>query len=483
MFRKKGGIVNGTVQFFSDYRGYGFVLGADKNEYFVHVSQINSDDHKTLDKGQSISFTPVNTAKGLQAKDVVIVQQVQPEAEYKKQLILKKNPFTPQAPIIQASKFAGRRESLLNAIDALFNNKNVIVIGPRGIGKSSFSYQLMYLTEGDTELLERLKIDLGGFRFSHLTGDHRCVPGNTLLDICSGFVSTFCDSMDKVNAKKGKGKTSCTIDLKIFKITSESEVEKISPTDVSLAFVHRIEELVKEFCNRKRSITFVLDEIDVLDPDVGIASFLKATSEKFHLNDTVDVSFIASGVTGTITDLICQHPSVSRLFENVPLPRMYPVELSGIIDAALEGTDVTIEEDAKQEIITLSNQFPQPVHLLGYHSFRIDEDGVIDKADVDDAKSLIVSEIKRQDFEARFDRIAPGPMTEVIRVVAQAPLETVNLNYLRANLHHMEDDKIIGTLGNFQKQGIIEKQHKGVYRLADPLFKTYLRWLFGIETL
>jgi cold shock CspA family protein/Cdc6-like AAA superfamily ATPase len=475
--------MNGTVQFYSDYRGYGFVLGADKNEYFVHVSQIKSDDHKTLDKGQEISFTPVSTAKGLQAKDVVIIQQVQPDTPIKKHLTLKKNPFTPQSPIIQARKFAGRREALLNSIDALFNSKNVLVIGPRGIGKSSFSYQLMYLTEGETELLKRLEIDLGEFRFENLTGDHRCVPGNTLIDICSGLVSTFCESIDRLNEKRGKQKTSCTIDLKFFKLTSETETERVSPTDVSLAFVSKIEELSKEQHKKRVAVTFVLDEIDVLDPDVGIASFLKATSEKFHLNNIVDVSFIVSGVTGTITDLISQHPSVSRLFENVPLPRMYPAELENIIDIALEGTGVSITRDAKDEIITLSNQFPQPVHLLGYHSYRIDENGNIDKADVDDAKSLIVSEIKRQDFEARFDRIAPGPMTEVIRVVAQAPLETVNLNYLRANLRHMDDDKIIGTLGNFQKQGIIEKQHRGVYRLTDPLFKTYLRWLFGIETI
>jgi cold shock CspA family protein len=467
--------LKGTVQFFSDYRGYGFVLGADKNEYFVHVSQIKSDDHKTLDKGQEISFTPVNTARGLQAKDVVIVQPVHLVEGPLTKLILKKNPFTPQSPIIQARKFAGRREALLNSIDALFNNKNVLVIGPRGIGKSSFSYQLMYLTEGETELLTRLEIDLGDFTFKHLTGDHRCVPGNSIVDICSGLMATFCQSIDKINKKENKTKTSCTIDLKFIKFTSENETEKVSPTDVSLAFVSRIEELVKELGPERKAITFVLDEIDVLDPGVGIAPFLKATSEKFQLNDIVDVSFIVSGVTGTITDLISQHPSVSRLFENMPLPRMYPAELIAIIDIALEGTGVSMTDDAKAEIITLSNQFPQPVHLLGYHSFRLDENGIIEKTDVDDAKSLIVSEIKRQDFEARFDRIAPGPMTEVMRVAAQAPLETVNLGYLRANLQHMTDDKIIGTMGGLQELGIIEKQHRGVYRLTDPLFKTYLR--------
>lgn len=472
--------MKGTVTFYSDYRGYGFISGSDKNEYFVHVSQLNTDDQKNLEKGQEVNFTPLKTSRGFRAGDVVVITNDENLKPTERPFTLKKNPFTPQSPIVNAKKFAGRREPILNAIDSLFNNKNLLILGPRGIGKSSLAYQLMYLTKGNTELLEKLGVSLGDFKFNNLTGDHRCVPGNTLVDICNGLLSTFCASLG-LDQEETKKKTICAIDTKLFKITNETETKKISPTDISLAFVSKIEELIKTNNISGIDITLAIDEIDVIDQDIDISPFLKATSEKFQLDGNVNVSFLVSGVTGTITNLISQHPSVSRLFENLSLPKMQHHELEEIIDNALDGTGVDITTDSKEKIITLSNFFPQPVHLLGYHSFRIDIDKCISMQDVIDAEALIVSDIKKQDFESRFDRIAPGGMTEIIRVFAQAPQETVNIPYLKANLRHMDEDKIIGTIGRLQEQGIIEKQHRFIYRFHDPLFKVYLRWLFGIE--
>lgn len=471
--------MKGIVTFFSDYRGYGFILGEDNKEYFAHVSQINSDEIKALEKDQQVEFKPIRTGRGLQAKNVIILTQAAKTEKDTVAFVLKRNPFTPQSPVTNTKMFAGRRDAILNAIDAIFNNKNILILGPRGIGKSSLCYQLMYLTQGNTELLDKLKVSLGSFRFDNSTGDHRCLPGNSLVDICNGLLTTFCNSIGK-GLEEEKRKLVCGIDLKIFKVSSEKESKKVSPTDVSLAFVAKIQDLAEEYRAPNSSITFVIDELDVLDPDINIASFLKATTEKFQLDGKVNVSFIVSGVTGTITDLISQHPSVSRLFENLSLPRMQPQELSEIIEVALKGTGTTIVDDAKNKIIVLSNQFPQPVHLLGYHAFKIDSDNVIQIDDVDAAENFIVSDIKKQDFESKFNRIAPGPMTELIRALALASHDTVNLSFLRANLKHMSDDKIVGTMSRLQEQGIVAKQHRGIYRFEDPLFKVYLRWLFGI---
>jgi cold shock CspA family protein len=472
--------MRGTVNYFSDYRGFGFVLGADKVEYFVHVSQIKADGHKTLQKGQEVIFTPTKSGRGPQARDVSVNESEGCEQKPDRKFVLKKNPFTPQDPMIHAKKFAGRKDSILNAVDALFNNKNVLIVGPRGLGKSSLSYQLMYLTQGQEDLLQKLEIDLGDFVFSNSTGDHRCVPGNSLLDICNGLIFTLSAGINE-NIDETKKKIVYGIDLKIFKFTTEEEIRKVSPTDVSLSFVTKVEEFFSKIPQLNKSITFVIDEIDVLDNDIEIASFLKATSEKFTINNRIDVSFIISGVTGTVTKLISQHASVSRLFETIPLPRMNQIELEEIIDNALVGTGVEISEEAKNEIVSLANNFPQPVHLLGYHSFKLDSNNIIEIDDVNDSKTFIVSEIKKQDFESKFEGIAPGAMTEVVRVLAQAPFETVNLSYLRANLRHMSDEKILGTTGGLFERSVIEKQHRGVFRFNDPLFKIYLRWLFGME--
>ena len=63
----------GTVKWFSNERGYGFVVSddeADDTEYFVHFSYIEMDGYKTLRAGQKVSFVLVNTDRGIQAQEI-----------------------------------------------------------------------------------------------------------------------------------------------------------------------------------------------------------------------------------------------------------------------------------------------------------------------------------------------------------------------------------------------------------------------------
>lgn len=66
--------VRGKVKWFSDQRGFGFILDdSDDEEYFVHFSSINMNGFKTLKEGQAVEFKLVQTDKGIQAADVVAV--------------------------------------------------------------------------------------------------------------------------------------------------------------------------------------------------------------------------------------------------------------------------------------------------------------------------------------------------------------------------------------------------------------------------
>ncbi len=63
----------GTVKWFSNERGYGFVVSddeADETEYFVHFSYIEMDGYKTLRAGQKVSFALVDTDRGIQAQEI-----------------------------------------------------------------------------------------------------------------------------------------------------------------------------------------------------------------------------------------------------------------------------------------------------------------------------------------------------------------------------------------------------------------------------
>lgn len=64
--------IKGTVKWFSNDRGYGFVLidGNPDAEYFVHFTSINMDGYKTLKAGQPVTFVLKETEKGIQATAV-----------------------------------------------------------------------------------------------------------------------------------------------------------------------------------------------------------------------------------------------------------------------------------------------------------------------------------------------------------------------------------------------------------------------------
>lgn len=66
----------GRVKWFNNEKGYGFIeYGTKDNEdVFVHYSSIMCDGYKTLREGSVVSFTLINTAKGMQAIDVKEVE-------------------------------------------------------------------------------------------------------------------------------------------------------------------------------------------------------------------------------------------------------------------------------------------------------------------------------------------------------------------------------------------------------------------------
>ena len=64
---------NGTVKWFKDDKGYGFITGEDGVDVFVHFSAIQAEGFKSLAEGQKVSYDVQQGPKGLQAANVRIV--------------------------------------------------------------------------------------------------------------------------------------------------------------------------------------------------------------------------------------------------------------------------------------------------------------------------------------------------------------------------------------------------------------------------
>ena len=64
----------GTVKWFNNQKGYGFISDEQGNDVFVHYSGLNMDGFISLEEGATVEFEVVEGAKGPQATNVTVVK-------------------------------------------------------------------------------------------------------------------------------------------------------------------------------------------------------------------------------------------------------------------------------------------------------------------------------------------------------------------------------------------------------------------------
>jgi CspA family cold shock protein len=63
-------MVKGTVKWFNESKGFGFITKEDGGDVFVHYTAIQGNGFKTLAEGQAVSFEVVDGPKGPKAENV-----------------------------------------------------------------------------------------------------------------------------------------------------------------------------------------------------------------------------------------------------------------------------------------------------------------------------------------------------------------------------------------------------------------------------
>lgn len=66
--------MKGTVKWFNNQKGYGFISDESGNDVFVHYSGLNMEGFKSLEEGAAVEFEVVDGAKGPQATNVTVVK-------------------------------------------------------------------------------------------------------------------------------------------------------------------------------------------------------------------------------------------------------------------------------------------------------------------------------------------------------------------------------------------------------------------------
>lgn len=228
----------GTVKWFSQGRGYGFIDGDNHRQYFVHIEAINSGD-QYLDEGDRVSFyvkPPYESGqKYWRAVNVCLLEdsyhasvvspnpeqaiiteadataprddasisgieelsaaEIDPQQDAETQLASgkrsrKRNPFD-RLPTTDPSRFVGRTTEIVSATQFVSAYNSLIISGPPGVGKSSFLNQLSQIVRRNPDAVDK-------HQTAHLlpperiaVARHQCEQGNNLDHIRAGLISSL----------------------------------------------------------------------------------------------------------------------------------------------------------------------------------------------------------------------------------------------------------------------------------------------------
>ena len=63
-------MLKGTVKWFNQEKGFGFITGEDGKDIFAHFSQIQKDGFKTLNENEEVTYDVIEGQKGPQAANI-----------------------------------------------------------------------------------------------------------------------------------------------------------------------------------------------------------------------------------------------------------------------------------------------------------------------------------------------------------------------------------------------------------------------------
>lgn len=248
--------------------------------------------------------------------------------------------FSPSAPIDERSLFAGRDLQIRTVVDAI-NQKgqHAIIYGERGVGKTS--------------LANVLNSFLGQQKFPVLAPRVQC-------DTLDTFDKVWRRVFEKIELTKTvtTARMVGATEQQPFNATELLGQEDAGPDDVRKALT--------VLSTTALSIV-IIDELDRL-PAAKRRAF--ADTIKTLSDHAVAATVILVGVADSVDDLIREHQSVERALVQVFMPRMSDEEISQIVNTGLRRLGMTIEPDALQRIVVLSQGLPHYTHLIGLHAAR-----------------------------------------------------------------------------------------------------------------
>lgn len=253
-----------------------------------------------------------------------------------RKIVLCSRVFSPAAPVNKLKLFAGRLKEIRLISEAVATRgRHAIMYGDRGVGKTSLA-----------SVLKEFFSQSEGYR----TVKVNCVETDSFYNV---WRKAFAEIPYIWEPNPATANETRSVETTL----AEYLGAECGPGEVRKLLAHASQE--------DSELIIVLDEFDRL-----------AKSERALFPDTiknlsdnsVSVTLVLVGVANDVVDLIQEHASIDRCVTQIKMPPMGPEELSDILSKALATLEMTIDDNAKWLIVSLSQGLPHYTHLLGQES-------------------------------------------------------------------------------------------------------------------
>lgn len=278
------------------------------------------------------------------------------------------NPFSPGKRLTSPALFAGRQEDLRDVTQRVIqaagdNAMHSLITGERGIGKSSFSSQLQGILRGEPEFLALLGPG-AAMPYKFLVVEHVSQSGQGPADIALGLLREL-----QTDNRLLKFIKNIDVTLDLGPLTARAKEARGDTTDVITEFVTQLSKVAKHHKSSVDGVVLVVDEVDRIADAAGVSTFFKVATERMSTAGLNNVAFVLVGMLGTLEKLKAEHQSAGRVFLPHPIPLLEKAETTQLMHRALEGTSVSITDEAAHDVHTFSGGYPNAVHLIGEVAF------------------------------------------------------------------------------------------------------------------
>lgn len=389
------------------------------------------------------------------------------------------DPFFPNRPVDDPNRFEGRKAKVDEIIDAFFqtlhsNPSHAIITGERGIGKSSLLFQSSLLAAGNQALANKFGFPTEETKFNFHTSWVDCVSEQTLENLIEAILAELQSSL-----KKHINGWNLEIDIAGFIKLSKKEEKEKSILNLVTQFVKEIDSVHKELEKKgKDGLIIFIDEIDRLDPAIGIATFLKLSVEKMSRDGLKKVIFFSAGIKGAVQKMGTEHASILRTLKDIPIDRFDDDELKEILIDGFKKVGATYEEEVLDKCAAFSAGFPEPTHLIGSEILTVSDDNHLDVEDFEKAKKKVVTEVRKNNLETKLKGAGSGKYQLILEAMAECETDNVQNDFISKKIKYPQNEYSTN-LSNLVENDIIYKVNRGIYAFVDPLLKEYIK-NFGV---